>query len=123
MFRTRVAGLDPRRDPARLFRRRFPSSDPLAAFGLPTWRRSIHSYAESNECLLAANRTPGKPPRPFPHPTMMGGPHQRGLHLVALFEAAKGAIVMFVGFGLLSLIHQDVELVADALPNSCTSTR
>ena len=46
--------------------------------------------------------------------TMMGGPHQRGLHLVALFESAKGAIVMFVGFGLLSLIHQDVELVAQA---------
>ena len=46
---------------------------------------------------------------------MMGGPHQRGLHLVALFESAKGAIVMFVGFGLLSLIHQDVELVAERI--------
>jgi uncharacterized membrane protein (DUF2068 family) len=41
--------------------------------------------------------------------------HERGLHVVALFEAAKGAIVMVVGCGLLSLIHQDLEEVAERI--------
>ena len=34
---------------------------------------------------------------------------------MAAFEAAKGLVVMAVGFGLLSLIHHDVQRVAEAI--------
>jgi len=34
---------------------------------------------------------------------------------IALFEAAKGLLVLSAGFGLLSLLHQDVEAVATRL--------
>ncbi len=37
------------------------------------------------------------------------------LRTVALLEAAKGALVLLVGFGLLSLIHQDVQQFAERL--------
>ena len=39
----------------------------------------------------------------------------RGLHIVALFEGAKGAIVLLTGFGILALIHKDVHNVAELL--------
>ena len=39
-------------------------------------------------------------------------PHTRGLHVVALFEGAKGLLVLLVGFGLLSFIHEDVHEAA-----------
>ena len=32
-----------------------------------------------------------------------------------MFEAAKGLLVLIVGFGLLSVVHQDVEQVAEEL--------
>ena len=38
-----------------------------------------------------------------------------GLHLVALFEAAKGLLVLLVGLELLSLIHQGVQNVGEAI--------
>ena len=38
-----------------------------------------------------------------------------GLRVVALFEAAKGLLVVFVGFGLLSCIHKDLLSVAEQL--------
>jgi len=38
--------------------------------------------------------------------------HVRGLHMVALFEGAKGLLVLMVGFGLLSFIHKDVNELA-----------
>jgi uncharacterized membrane protein (DUF2068 family) len=38
--------------------------------------------------------------------------HARGLHIVALFEGAKGLLVLVAGFGLLSYIHQDVHEAA-----------
>jgi len=38
-----------------------------------------------------------------------------GLHVVALFEAAKGLLVLFVGFGLLAFIHKDLHLAAEQL--------
>ena len=41
--------------------------------------------------------------------------HERGLHIVAVYEAAKGVLVMLVGVGLLTLIHQDVEEVAERI--------
>ena len=39
-------------------------------------------------------------------------PHTRGLHIVALFEGAKGVLVLVVGFGLLSFIHKDLHEAA-----------
>ncbi|GLI39979.1 DUF2127 domain-containing protein [Geobacter hydrogenophilus] len=37
------------------------------------------------------------------------------LHTVALFEATKGALVIAVGFGLLALIHRDVQALAEEI--------
>lgn len=37
------------------------------------------------------------------------------LRTVALIEAAKGALILVVGFGLLSLIHHDVQRFAERL--------
>ena len=39
-------------------------------------------------------------------------PHSRGLHIVALFEGAKGILVLLVGFELLTFIHKDVHEAA-----------
>lgn len=36
----------------------------------------------------------------------------RGLCIVALFEGAKGALVLLTGFGILALIHKDLHQVA-----------
>ena len=41
--------------------------------------------------------------------------HVRGVRNVALFEASKGLIILLAGFGLLTLIHADVQAVAEAL--------
>src|ERR1051325_10125084 len=38
-----------------------------------------------------------------------------GLSTIAVFEAAKGAIVLLVGLGLLSLLHRDVGALAAQL--------
>jgi uncharacterized membrane protein (DUF2068 family) len=38
--------------------------------------------------------------------------HARGLHIVALFEGAKGLLVLIVGFGLLTFIHRDIHEAA-----------
>lgn len=40
--------------------------------------------------------------------------HVRGLHLLALFEAFKGALVMAAGFGLLKYMHGDLQHLSDA---------
>ncbi|MEO8302690.1 MAG: DUF2127 domain-containing protein [Betaproteobacteria bacterium] len=42
-------------------------------------------------------------------------PHAKGERVVALFEATKGILVLLVGFGLLSVVHQDVQSVAEEL--------
>jgi uncharacterized membrane protein (DUF2068 family) len=36
----------------------------------------------------------------------------QGVRIVALFEAAKGLLVLLAGFGLLSLVHQNVQQAA-----------
>lgn len=41
--------------------------------------------------------------------------HHKGLRVVALFEALKGAIVLIVGFGFLTLLGRDAELFAGRL--------
>lgn len=38
-----------------------------------------------------------------------------GLRLIALFEFSKGALTVLAGFGLLSLVHQDVQRIAEEL--------
>ena len=38
-----------------------------------------------------------------------------GVRAVALFEAAKGLLVVLVGCGLLALVHRDVQHVAESL--------
>jgi uncharacterized membrane protein (DUF2068 family) len=37
------------------------------------------------------------------------------LRTIALIEAAKGALVLLIGFGLLSLVHHDVQRFAERL--------
>ncbi len=39
----------------------------------------------------------------------------KGERLVAVFEATKGILVLLVGFGLLAVVHQDVQSVAEEL--------
>ena len=36
-----------------------------------------------------------------------------GIRLVAIFEAAKGLLVLLAGFGLLSIVHQNMQQVAE----------
>ncbi len=38
-----------------------------------------------------------------------------GLRTVALLEAAKGALVLLAGFGLLALLHRDAQALGDAV--------
>ena len=38
-----------------------------------------------------------------------------GIRAVALFEAAKGAVVIMAGLGLLALIHRDAQAVAEEI--------
>ncbi len=38
-----------------------------------------------------------------------------GLRVVAIFEATKGLLVLFAGFGLLAFIHKDLHLAAEQL--------
>ena len=51
---------------------------------------------------------------PLPHrPSLNAASSAAGLRTVALFEATKGALVLVVGFGLLALLHRDVQSVAE----------
>ncbi|MFI5355946.1 MAG: DUF2127 domain-containing protein [Opitutales bacterium] len=43
---------------------------------------------------------------------MNPAPHTKGLRVVALFELLKGAVVLLVGFGLLSAVGEGAELFA-----------
>src|SRR2546426_10052227 len=36
-----------------------------------------------------------------------------GIRAIALFEAAKGAVVLLAGFGLLGLLNRDVQAMAE----------
>jgi uncharacterized membrane protein (DUF2068 family) len=38
-----------------------------------------------------------------------------GVRTIALFEAAKGAVVLLAGLGLLSLIHRDLQVIAEKI--------
>ena len=39
----------------------------------------------------------------------------KGIRVVALFEGAKGLLVLLVGFGLLELVHRDLHLAAEQI--------
>lgn len=39
----------------------------------------------------------------------------RGLRTIAFFESLKGVLVLVVGFGLLSLVHHDLQAAAERL--------
>jgi uncharacterized membrane protein (DUF2068 family) len=39
----------------------------------------------------------------------------RGVRLIAVFEALKGTLVLVAGFGLLSLVHHDLQALAERL--------
>ena len=59
-------------------------------------------------------------PRLSVTPTPLGPDHAianivRGLRIVAAFEALKGALVLGAGFGLLSLVHHDLQAIAERL--------
>jgi uncharacterized membrane protein (DUF2068 family) len=53
----------------------------------------------------------------MPNPsTRSDSPHPLdGVRAVALIEAAKGALILLTGFGLLSLLHKNVQEVAEEL--------
>ncbi len=40
---------------------------------------------------------------------------QRSIRVVALFEAAKGGLILLAGFGLLGLLHRDVAQTAEEI--------
>jgi len=42
-------------------------------------------------------------------------PPKKGLKIVAVFEAAKGALVLLAGCGLLSFVHKDLHHAAEQL--------
>lgn len=46
---------------------------------------------------------------------MTPGRHRLGLRMVAVFEGAKGFLVLAAGMGALSLLHRDVEHIAEAI--------
>lgn len=53
---------------------------------------------------------------PAPHdPGPPAATIERGVRVVAVFEALKGALVLSAGFGLLSLVHHDLQAVAERL--------
>jgi uncharacterized membrane protein (DUF2068 family) len=52
---------------------------------------------------------------PSSETTRTGAKTPATLRAVAVFEAAKGLLVLLAGFGLLELIHHDVERVAEEL--------
>jgi uncharacterized membrane protein (DUF2068 family) len=42
-------------------------------------------------------------------------PIPRAVYIVAWFEAAKGGLMLLVGFGVLALVHQDIQAIAEQL--------
>ncbi len=48
---------------------------------------------------------------------IMKSEHERtkGLKIIALFEACKGVLVLFTGLALFSLMHQDIQSIAEQL--------
>ena len=49
----------------------------------------------------------------YPNSGDSRGPRPGGLRVVALFEGAKGGLVLITGFGLLTFIHRDLHNAAE----------
>jgi uncharacterized membrane protein (DUF2068 family) len=50
------------------------------------------------------------------HPTRPASRRQiEGVHLIAIFEALKGLVVLCAGFGLLHFVHRDLQSIAEEL--------
>lgn len=52
-------------------------------------------------------------PRPAPGGEASG--RRRDVRSIAVFEAAKGALVLLVGFGLLAFVHRDLQSLGESL--------
>lgn len=50
--------------------------------------------------------------QPFPPSAAPAGFPSGGLRAVAAFEAAKGVVILLAGFGLLALVHRDLQAFA-----------
>ncbi|MEI6463979.1 MAG: DUF2127 domain-containing protein [Verrucomicrobiota bacterium] len=50
-----------------------------------------------------------------PDTMLIKKPLLTGVRTVALFEAAKGAVVLLAGLGLLALVHHDLQAMAESL--------
>jgi uncharacterized membrane protein (DUF2068 family) len=63
------------------------------------WFGEVMTEASENNCIEAGER----------------GTPRAGIRAVALFEAGKGFLVLLVGLGALTLLHADVQSVAEEL--------
>ncbi len=64
-----------------------------------------------SESFLAPQVAAASPPKQPALPARL----TRGLHIVAIFEAAKGLLVLAAGVGALSLLNRDASLIAEKL--------
>jgi uncharacterized membrane protein (DUF2068 family) len=80
----------------------------MATSGAPSWAHASEAEAKWGGRCVRTGRSQAGP---------VLTPHQRteAIRAVALFEAAKGAVVLLAGFGVLSLIHRDAQHVADVI--------
>ncbi len=69
----------------------------------------IQAHGDVGDVVLAGERTAGL----IEASSLVLKP-TRGEHLIACFEAAKGVLVLLAGFGLLSLMHVDLQHFAKA---------
>jgi uncharacterized membrane protein (DUF2068 family) len=58
-------------------------------------------------------------PRATPAPSLLEPDlaHRAGLRTVAVYEALKGLLSLAIGFGLLALVHHDIQAVAESWVN------
>jgi uncharacterized membrane protein (DUF2068 family) len=80
-----------------------PDTTPVSIFQQPASDVSLFAARPPRLEMLAASRTP------LPAGTA------RGVRVVAVFEALKGALVLSAGLGLLSLVHHDLQATAERL--------
>lgn len=93
----------------------------------PAERTAREREAERKSIWRAESVRPGIAPRmgvatgamPADHPRRPENGTVRlgevGVRSVAIFEGAKGLIVLAAGFGLLSLLHRDIDAVAESV--------
>src|SRR2546421_9699862 len=100
---------------------------PRDALTRATWRRGRDCARGGVEDSVAARRRRVKMAEAQIHtteiPPLVVTEIAAGVRVVALFEALKGALVLIAGFGLLALVHRDLEDLAERLgPHSPPET-